>query len=175
MKEFSPKQEKLVITVEIAKPEEWEDLRKIRLEALEMDREAFGSNLKDEKDKDDQYWRDQLANPEKKFYVIARQGREPVGMTGAYRTDPQDYWWVFGVYVSGKARGRKIGPQILKRIEQEVKSKGGHKIGLEVREAAEQIPAFGMYIDEGYHLIRRRESERVKGRILYFMEKDLTR
>ncbi len=96
-------------------PEDWRDLRAIRLEALRSDPAAYSSTYEETLARPDEHWRQRLAN-DQNVHLLARAQSRPIGMVGGYLgSDEGDdsVAVVFGMYVTKKHRGRGIGRLLL--------------------------------------------------------------
>lgn len=105
--------------VEIATlgPEDWQELKAIRLEALRCDPAAFSSSYAESVTRPDDNWRQRLAHAASVTFVARIQGR-PIGMAGAiFGPDGEGHVaMVFGMYVSATFRGQGVGRMLLRTL-----------------------------------------------------------
>lgn len=108
---------------EIAKlgPDDWRELKTIRLEALRRDPAAFSSTYADSVTRRDEDWRQRLANPDA-VTVVARALGVPIGMAGAiFGADGERHVaMLFGMYVSASYRGQGVGRMLLRALIAEI-------------------------------------------------------
>jgi ribosomal protein S18 acetylase RimI-like enzyme len=109
--------------VEIARlgPDEWPELRAIRLEALRRDPAAFSSTYAESVTRPDEDWRNRLAHPESLTF-IARTEAGPTGMAGVhFGADGEDHVaMVFGMYVAAAHRRQRVGRRLLRALIEEI-------------------------------------------------------
>ncbi len=114
--------------VEIAKlgPDEWRELKSIRLEALLREPAAFSSTYAESVTRSDEDWRQRLANPES-VTLIARTEDGPIGMAGAiFGADGEDHVAiVFGMYVAAANRRQRVGRRLLHALIEEIATRPG--------------------------------------------------
>jgi ribosomal protein S18 acetylase RimI-like enzyme len=105
--------------VEIARldPDEWRELKTIRLEALLREPAAFSSSYAESVTRSDEDWRQRLANPES-VTLIARTKDGPIGMAGAIfgAGGERHVSMIFGMYVTAACRGRGVGRMLLSAL-----------------------------------------------------------
>src|SRR3989338_9647669 len=138
---FQNKPKQLKLKIEVARPEDWQDYKKIRLEALEKNSEAFRRTLAEALQNTDQKWKDALSG-DKVFMFLARNDLEPIGLAGAKKVVEQgeNIWRVISVYVRKEFRGG-LGRRLMENVLAEIRRRGGSKVVLGVRKADSQIPA----------------------------------
>ena len=103
------------ISVVVLGPQDWRDLRAIRLEALRSEPAAYSSSYEETIARSDEHWRQRLANNQS-VHLLARVQNRPIGMIGGYLgSDEGDdsVAVVFGMYVASEHRGRGIGRLLL--------------------------------------------------------------
>lgn len=125
----SAQQEGLDVKIEIAKPEDWEDYKKIRVEAITKDPEVFGKYFKHEaqveKNRSDQEWKDDLGNS---IIVLSRNGSRVIGVVKGAQEG--EIWKIYSVYLNADFQKRGIAGQMLQVVLDEEKKRGAHKIRL---------------------------------------------
>jgi GNAT superfamily N-acetyltransferase len=95
-------------------PEDWEELREIRLRALADAPDAFGAVLAEVEAYDDRVWRDRLAtnNP---TYVV-REATGTVAMAGGFAPPDSSVAFVWGMWTAPAARGRGHSSALLHTV-----------------------------------------------------------
>ena len=97
------------------RPQDWRDLRAIRLEALRSEPAAYSSSYEETLDWPDEEWRRRLTS-DHSMVLLARVLTRPIGMVGGYLgSDEGDdsVGVVFGMYVTAEHRGKGIGRLLL--------------------------------------------------------------
>lgn len=112
-----------MLDVEIARlgPNDWRELKAIRLEALLQDPAAFSSTYVESLTLRDDDWRRRLARTDA-VTLVARGDGDPIGMAGAiFGADGEAHVaMIFGMYVSGGRRGQGVGRMLLGELLQEI-------------------------------------------------------
>lgn len=106
------------ITIEVLKPAQWEEYKKIRLEALQSDPLAFGATYGDEVKRPDEKWLADLEEERAKYYVIRVDG-DVVGMASSHLHlggNVSHLANLHRVFVKPEFRGRGLGYMLLQRI-----------------------------------------------------------
>lgn len=106
-------------------------LREIRLEALKDSPDAYGSTYKESELWTPARWKEMaLGN----CYLGEIDG-DVVGMaTGGLNTELPDTFWLFGMFVSPKARGTGVAIDLVRAVEEWAKKLGGTELYLHVSE-----------------------------------------
>jgi ribosomal protein S18 acetylase RimI-like enzyme len=156
--------ENLDIKIEIAKPEEWEDFKKIRLEAINKEPMAFWvtkDTEEKENAKSEEDWKKELMSHDK-FVVLAKGNNIPVGMAQAIlKTKEGDRWGVRSVYLNKNFRGSGSGEKMMILILDEIKKRGGKKVYFNVMDT--QDVARKIYEKLGFKAYKEFESEIIDG------------
>jgi ribosomal protein S18 acetylase RimI-like enzyme len=106
------------ISVVVLGPQDWRDLRAIRLEALRSEPAAYSSSYEETLARSDEHWQQRLAS-DHSVHLLARAQSRPIGMVGGYLgSDEGDesVAVVFGMYVAREYRGRGIGRLLLSSL-----------------------------------------------------------
>lgn len=120
-------------------------LREIRLEALKDSPEAYGSTYEDSSRWTPARWKEMASG---NCYLGEIEG-EVVGMaTGGFNTESPDTYWLFGMFVSPKARGTGVAADLVRAVEEWAKSQGGSELYLHVTETMQRARSF--YIKIGF-------------------------
>ena len=142
------------ISVVALGPEDWRDLRAIRLEALRSEPTAFSASYQETLARPDEDWRRRLSNNQSLHLVAKTQGL-PIGMVGAYLSSDngdQSVAVVFGMYVTQEHRRRGAGRLLLHSLIDRLAAQPGiTTIRLWVREA--QHPARRLYESVGFRVV----------------------
>lgn len=108
-------------------PDLWQRQRAIRLAALAMAPEAFGSTLAREEAFDDEVWITRAARPV--TFLVSVDGVD-VGTGGVYETVGR--WEVNGMYVDPSARGTGVVEALLSAMHSHAAAAGATEVGLGV-------------------------------------------
>jgi 8-oxo-dGTP diphosphatase len=142
------------ISVVALGPQDWRDLRAIRLEALRSEPTAFSSSYEETLARPDDDWQRRLANTQSLHLVAQTQG-VPIGMVGAYLgSDDGDHSVavMFGMYVTQAHRRRGVGRLLVRSLIDRVAAHPGiTTIRLWVSEA--QHPARRLYEALGFRVV----------------------
>jgi len=125
MKEIKYHAEKVAIA-------DWQKYKKIRLEALKNDPQAFSSFYGAECKRTDEEWRERLASglckKNKKIFIgVFDQANNFVAIGGAFTKDDTREWNIVAVYATPECRGRGIGKILLLAIIDELKNAAAWK------------------------------------------------
>jgi ribosomal protein S18 acetylase RimI-like enzyme len=131
--------EQLAITFEIAKPEDWKELAKIRLEALEKDPKSFiGVKAPEIPAEDDESkWRSYIEDPEK-FFLFVKSGDEVIGLIGAWNLG-ENVWYMQWGYIKPNFRRRGAGEAMIIEMVEEIERRGARKIIANILKANENF------------------------------------
>jgi ribosomal protein S18 acetylase RimI-like enzyme len=156
--------------------EEWPAYRKLRLEALQTEPQAFHSTFSESATRPDSFWRERLeaaAEGEDNWLLFARDSSGKLtGMVGAIIEEPR-VASVISVYVTSGARGLGIGRELMNTLLEELNSRGFIKARLQVNTI--QKAAFGLYLKCGFQVVEELKFLPGDGRSDddYIMEKEL--
>ena len=135
----------------------WE-YRKLRLEALREEPQAFGSTHKDQADQPIEEWQKWLNNyieGKKNWMIFAANGNKLIGMVGAYQTGEKknDYTQIIAMYVSSEARGKGVSKLLMKRLLEKLTNETSVKeVILDVN--VDQVAAVNLYKSFGFNITR---------------------
>ena len=125
---FNNKQEKLAIRVELAKPEDWQLCKDLRILAITgEDSEMFDmtpEKVAEELAKSDQEWKNE-ASSDDMFSVLARNGSEAVGLGRARFFEGS--WRIRNGYVKPEFRNMGIQQKMSALRLREIQKRGGIK------------------------------------------------
>mgnify|MGYP001618423029 CR=1 FL=1 len=158
--------EKLAIRVEIAKSEDWQACKELRLLSITgEDAKMFGQTPEEVQaqiNKSEQEWRKETASDEM-FSVLAWNSSEPVGLGRVNKVEGM--WRIRNGYVKPEFRNMGIQQKIIALRLQEIKKRGGTKVrtGIKINNPT------SLHVAEkfGFKVIKTDES-------WYIMESDLT-
>jgi ribosomal protein S18 acetylase RimI-like enzyme len=146
------------ISVVVLGPQDWRDLRAIRLEALRSEPAAYSSSFEETLARSDEHWQQRLAS-DHSVHLLARVQSRPIGMVGGYLgSDEGDesVAVVFGMYVAREYRGRGIGRLLLSSLIDRLSAFPQiSTIRLGVTET--QDPARALYESMGFQVIGKTE------------------
>jgi ribosomal protein S18 acetylase RimI-like enzyme len=146
------------ISVVVLGPQDWRDLRAIRLEALRSEPAAYSSSFEETLARSDEHWQQRLASDDS-VHLLARAQSRPIGMVGGYLgSDEGDesVAVVFGMYVAREYRGRGIGKLLLSSLIDRLSAFPQiTTIRLGVTET--QDPARALYESMGFQVIGKTE------------------
>jgi ribosomal protein S18 acetylase RimI-like enzyme len=146
------------ISVVVLGPQDWRDLRAIRLEALRSEPAAYSSSYEETLVRSDEHWQQRLAS-DHSVHLLARAQSRPIGMVGGYLgSDEGDesVAVVFGMYVAREYRGRGIGRLLLSSLIDRLSAFPQiSTIRLGVTET--QDPARALYESMGFQVIGKTE------------------
>lgn len=135
------------------------DYRKLRLEALYEEPQAFGSCYKDQVDLPIDEWQKWLNNyieGKSSWMVFAAKDNELVGMIGAYSTDEtkkNQSAQIIAMYVTKDARGKGISKVLMKSLlEKLVKETLIKEVVLDVN--IDQTTAVNLYKSFGFTITK---------------------
>ncbi len=158
----------LEATIEIVtlQPDEWQEYKNIRIEALQNEPQAFGANYEDALKKPDEEWIDRVkaaVTENKDIMLFARVDGKIVGMIGAYfhkSPETETVGNIWGVYVSEAYRGKGVAKKLMEKLLERLRAKGLHEAKLEVN--VEQSAALGLYQKMGFVIVEKLEKALVK-------------
>jgi GNAT superfamily N-acetyltransferase len=141
------------IQVRTIRPDEWAELRAIRIEAISDTPTAFGSTLDDTRAHPDAYWRwraeNNAAGTESVLFV-AERSRGWVGLAGAFldESNPAKSCDLISMWVRPTERGRGIGRGLVEAVVAWARSRGLEQVALWV--TATNLEAAGLYRNCGF-------------------------
>ncbi|MDD2516086.1 MAG: N-acetyltransferase [Candidatus Gracilibacteria bacterium] len=140
------------------KPKDWQEYKKIRLEALQEEPIAFGASYEEKIIENENNWKISI---KKSSIFFALDNDEIIGIMG--------YWFetnlktkhiakIFGVYLKEKYRKKGIGDKFLKFIlKQIIQNKEIKKIALAVN--TKQKGAIKLYEKNGFEIVGKLKNE----------------
>ena len=117
--DYKDREEILIRTLH---PDEWEAYKKLRLEALQTEPQAFATLYADALQTPDASWRERLERVEttqESWMLFADSGGTLVGMVAAYTREP-GVVEIVSVYVTASMRGRGISRLLMEAILGEI-------------------------------------------------------
>ena len=173
--------ENLQVTIDLAKTEDAEVYRKIRLEAIDQDPEAF--DMQNEKKRERQKSRDiseWKKDIQEQVVLLAKNDSEVIGLVKGVDRG-QGLWSINNVYLTPAFRknvnGAPIGDEMIKKVLDEIKNRGGQKARLWVKNSNKGATKF--YEVLGFKKIETRKAMSIVGKRIdlligwSILEKDL--
>lgn len=131
-------------------PDDWPSYRRLRIEALRTDPQAFGSTLESTLRRPDDWWRQRLVDAaagKDQWLFFAKKGEDLLGMVGAVSEEPK-VAEVISMYVTPLVRRQGVA-RLLLRTQMEALTKAEIRtVRLQVRPS--QIAARTFYSSEGF-------------------------
>jgi ribosomal protein S18 acetylase RimI-like enzyme len=135
-------------------PDEWQVYKKLRLEALQCEPQAFGTSYAEALQKPDAYWRERLEKIDPahgSWMLFAVKAGTPIGMVAAYTSGP-DRADIVSVYVTAAERGHGVGRMLLEAILCQIASCSSVKVAaLSVNKG--QCAAVALYSSLGFIVV----------------------
>ena len=134
------------------------DYRKLRLEALLEEPQAFGSSHKDQINlpiEEWQKWLDNYIEGKNSWMVFAADGAELVGMIGAYQSEEikNETAQIIAMYVSKVARGKGVSKLLIQRLLKDLSSNSEIKeVILDVN--VDQVAAVNLYKSMRFNIVK---------------------
>jgi GNAT superfamily N-acetyltransferase len=128
------------LTIRLCGPNDWRDLRTIRLEALSDTPEAYGSTYEESVRWSDAQWKNAAST---RLYYLADRDRRVVGMVSGGLNDAHPGTrWLYGMYVTPSERGSGTATLLVQSIADWAKSQGVEEIYLHVGSSVPRARAF---------------------------------
>ena len=142
--------------IRFLEPDEWPAYKRLRLEALEREPQAFGSPYAEAAQKPDDYWRKRLekarATRGSWMWFAVRHG-VPVGMAAAY-TEATGCVEIVSVYVTPNERKRGIARALVETVLRGIQSRrAGVAVTAALHVNTEQKAAIRLYTSLGFTII----------------------
>jgi ribosomal protein S18 acetylase RimI-like enzyme len=162
------------VTVRQLAPSEWEANKRLRLEALEREPQAFGTSYSEAAQKSDTYWQQRLEQVEVgqgSWMLFALKAGVCIGMAGAYTTGVGKVD-IISVYVTGRERGRGISRMLMEALTQQISEDPSVEV-MSLTVNRDQSAAVALYTALGFVIVGETSSEMGDGRIHdeYMMQK----
>lgn len=139
-------------------PDDWQELKSIRLRAVQAEPAAFGRTLEEESAKSEEVWRKQLAESS---YYVARVDGQTVGMVcwvPEHGEKVKHFARIYGVYVDAAARGTGVGRALMEAILKDLSSVPG-LVKARLYVAVSQTAAQALYEKLGFKKVGLLEKE----------------
>jgi ribosomal protein S18 acetylase RimI-like enzyme len=127
--------------------DDWRVWRELRLAALEEAPYAFGSQLADWVDAEEERWRARLEIQASRNVVAVLDGT-PVGMASGLRADEDGVVGLVSMWIAPAGRGLGIGDRLMAQIEQWARDDAAHTLKLSVVEGNDK--AHALYLRNGF-------------------------
>lgn len=145
------------------KEDEWQKYKKVRLEALKNDPQAFGSSYDRENKKSDNEWKEKLmlsntADSKKIFVGIDNDSNGFLAIGAAYAENDLGEWNLIAIYVDPKHRGQGISKILSSEIINTLKARRNVR-RLILRVNVNQQAAVNLYRSLGFVIINKEEKQ----------------
>lgn len=131
------------------RPDEWRELRDLRLRALADAPDAFGATYDEELASPDEAWRLRADRPDRMIFVAVDDTGRFMGMgSGGPAPDAPGFGAIYGMWVDHAARGQRVGEGIIRAIAAWATAAGYERIGLGV--TVGNAPAIALYERLGF-------------------------
>lgn len=136
------------------RPDDWQQYKALRIEAMRLHPEAFGSTYEGELAKSDEQWQArarECATSKDKLIIVADNECQLVGMAGLFRDSDKraHIAHIQSVYVQSDFRGRDLGCALMQEALACARRMNGlRKISLHVSAVA--TPAYRLYRSCGF-------------------------
>src|SRR5665213_222543 len=104
--------EKHNFNVVFPSPDKWQELKAIRLEALEKVPEAYSALLEKELAQSEEEWRKILETNDTQLAAFVEDNNHPIGMARAEKIY-QDVWMLRAVYLRKEMRGNGLSEKLI--------------------------------------------------------------
>lgn len=130
------------------RPEEWLELRQLRLRALNAAPDAFSSTVTDDTALDADEWRRRAIATPQQVSLVAVEGATLVGMCAVIRDADSPQAQLVAMWVDPVHRSRGIGAELATAAAEWCRHEGISSIGLWVNE--DNSPAIHLYLEQGF-------------------------
>jgi ribosomal protein S18 acetylase RimI-like enzyme len=132
------------LRIRLARREEWEDVRELRLRALADAPDAFGSTFETEREHSEREWIEWIEGWEgsTNALYVAEAGEAWVGMAVGSREDDDREAHLYGMWVDPAWRGRGVGASLVDEVLVWAHSWGATSVALGVTETHTGAGAF---------------------------------
>jgi GNAT superfamily N-acetyltransferase len=128
------------LSIRLCGPNDWRDLRAIRLEALSDTPEAYGSTYEESVRWSDAQWKN--AAKTRLYYFADRDGHVVGMVSGGFNDAHPGTRWLYGMYVTPSERGTTTAAMLVQSIGDWAKSHGVDEIYLHVGSSVPRARAF---------------------------------
>jgi len=159
----------------------WSDYRDLRLEALKLEPQAFGSSYEDQKNDSQAAWEFRLnryIEGNGNWMLFAAKDKKIIGMMGAFQAQDDiknNTAQIIAVYVKKKHRGKGISKTLFSSLLKLLNQSNIKKVKLSVN--IDQVAAVSLYKKFGFK-ITNQERNKLGDRLFhdeYVMELDLVK
>jgi ribosomal protein S18 acetylase RimI-like enzyme len=130
------------------RPDEWREVRALRLRALADAPRAFLSTVAEEEGYDDEVWRGRAARDDRRASFVCEADGELVGGTTGILTADGAGVDLVAMWVAPTHRRRGLGKALVEHVVAWARERGATSVTLEVNEAL--APALGLYRSAGF-------------------------
>lgn len=151
-----------------ATEQDWQLYKKIRLETLEQEPQAFSSTYKDALTFPDSKWKD-LLNNEQSTYLLVLKDKNVIGVGRITFNDPDEpsnLAVLGGIYISALHRRFGVGRKLLEHLINIAKQRENiDEVKLDVKNT--QIAAINLYKKLGFENVGKKDDEIIMKKMLY--------
>ncbi len=130
------------ITVRVAGWADWSLYRAHRLEALLDSPDAFGEIYSEASALVDGRWQERVTNEARPLYLAFQEDRLVGTMSGGTNDEYPGTYWLFGLFVSPRARGTNAARLLMEALAQWCRDEGGESLNLFVTQSQQRAIAF---------------------------------
>jgi ribosomal protein S18 acetylase RimI-like enzyme len=132
------------LRIRLARREEWEEVRELRLRALADAPDAFGSTIEPEREYGEREWIEWIEGWEgsTNALYVAAAGEAWVGMAVGSREGEDREAHLYGMWVDPAWRGRGVGASLVDEVLAWARSWGATSVALAVTESNTRAGAF---------------------------------
>lgn len=135
------------MSVRRADGSDWEVVRALRLDALTLAPDAFGSRLWEERDRAEAWWRRRLDGPGTTLLGLLDGSPCGLALVEATREDAA-VAGLYSMWVAPDARGRGVGDALMVAAIEVARARGFTRIVLDVGD--DNAPAIALYARHGF-------------------------
>ena len=122
------------------KPDEWTELKRLRLEALQNEPRAYGDTFEAAQNYLDEHW--QAMARDRNYFVAVDADGTFVGMLSGDRHFERSGHWMFGFYVTPAFRGQGVADELVAAVTKWAIDSQGISLNLYVTQTVERANGF---------------------------------
>jgi GNAT superfamily N-acetyltransferase len=139
-----------MVEVRRVRAEQWQNLRDVRLRALEDAPDAFATRYEEARLRPEAWWTDwaaRSAEGDVQAMFLAWEGDEPVGIVGSFLED-DGRRWLIAMWADPAARGRGVGRALVEATTAFARAAGSRELYLQVLVGNDS--AHSLYLECGF-------------------------
>jgi ribosomal protein S18 acetylase RimI-like enzyme len=146
--------------------EDWQIFKKLRLQMLTEEPQAFTTTLAQVSSYTRDEWKKRVAGEHVAVLVLFVDGK-PIGMNGlVYKEQEKGTVTIWGMFVKKEYRGRGFGTKLMHAVEKEIRKDHSVKT-IKICVMACQIPAWELYKKQGFGEIGRDPGKKQFNDVVY--------